>query len=256
MKRSFSSLFDHSTRPLRSQYKMRIRSRRELLKTYNAAANTSRFKLCSTRSASEAACLRKSIGATHRYTTAAAVGRIMRLAQAHRSLAQVGQPRQTPAPPADRSSTPAVPASIQPGPRSPTLVQIVLANFPCYASPPARPAPRSTDRHGAKSASIDMLRPRRNPRVAHIPPWIRQSSPIPANAQATSHLSSLVLAVSTSRTPEVYVQVTCHQESEKLDRVWLPNRLRRNSRRGAIVLTRLENRWSLRNRDTLDRLID
>src|SRR3984893_5604363 len=68
IKRCCARRFDHSTRPLRSQYKIRIRSRRALLHTYSASSKMLRFKLCSTRSASEVACLRKSVGATHRYT--------------------------------------------------------------------------------------------------------------------------------------------------------------------------------------------
>jgi hypothetical protein len=66
-----------------------------LLNTYSAAANTSRFKLCLTSSASEAVCLRKSVGATHRCTTAPAVGRIMPPAQERRLPRRVVQRRQS-----------------------------------------------------------------------------------------------------------------------------------------------------------------
>src|SRR5450755_4546233 len=123
--RCSSKRLDHSTRPLRSQYKLRLRSRRELLNTYSAASKRLRFKPCSTSSASEAACLRRSVGATHRYTTAAAIGRITPLARAHRAPRLGFRCRQSAVPHDGRSTTP-VAAALLPATayRSPRHVQI------------------------------------------------------------------------------------------------------------------------------------
>jgi hypothetical protein len=68
---------------------------RRILKTYNAGANTSRIKLCSTSRATEAACLRKSVGATHRNITTVAVGRITRDTPVYRTPRQVAERRRS-----------------------------------------------------------------------------------------------------------------------------------------------------------------
>ena len=126
-----------------------------------------RFKLCSTRSASEAACLRKSVGATHRYTTAPAVGRITLLAQVRRAPRRGAQPHQSRAPHADRSPTPLAAASMPIGPgvsltatranRTAALRFFTLATLPTVGVPSASshwPVRRSTRRHRyAASAS-------------------------------------------------------------------------------------------------------
>src|SRR5882757_77559 len=176
IKRCCSKRFDHSTRPLRSQYKIRIRSRRELLKTYSAGSKMLRFKPCSTNNASEAACLRKSVGATHRYTTAAAVGRITRLAQERQAPPRGAQRCPSRAPHAGRSSAPAaVPTMPMPAAYpSPRLGQIVPPSCASSPSPPSYPPachqPRSTGPCGAAPAATDTPRPHRILRAAHTRP--------------------------------------------------------------------------------------
>src|ERR1035441_4498144 len=195
--RCCSKRLDHSTRPLRSQYKIRIRSRRELLKTYSAASKMLRFKPCSTSSASEAACLRKSVGAARRP--------FVNITRSNIDAEGGGV------------SLTATRANRTAGRRFLTVTALPLAGASSAST--HCPVRRSTRRHRyAASAS----NPSRRAYSAIETPDL--CHPL----QRASHIALIVPCCSRVNMPSSFssVQPTCHQESAIYGRASLPNRLR------------------------------